>query len=144
MSAFALVSAITALLAQAEPANAVTARSFLEAFAANPKQAKKFTTKDAMMVMGDIGGRFDDYARIIVRQGNFLAGCGVSEVKKRAGLSADEQKNPDIDPRMMQGSISAFDGSYSCPRPDGSTGKIEFTVVLRNDRVLDFYLGGNR
>lgn len=144
MIALAFAVAVAASPAPAVPANTVTARSFLEAFAVNPKEAKRFTTQDAMMVMGDIGGPFDDYVKIIVREKNFLATCRVGEVRGKPAPSAEEQKDPDLDPRLKHGSISVFDGTYSCPQTDGSNRKVEFTVVLRDDLVLDFYLGGDR
>jgi hypothetical protein len=119
------------------------ARQFLEAFAVSPKAAKQFTTKDAAVIVGDIGGTFDDYAKVMRRHPNALKACQVGELKWKQDLSAVEQNDPDLDPRLKTGRIRAFDGSFSCPHAEGSKA-IEYTVVLRDDLVVEFFLGNGR
>ena len=120
------------------------ARQFLDAFAENPKTARQFATKDAAVIVGDIGGTYAQFLKVMRRYPNMLKDCRIAELSWKQDLSAEEQRNPDLDPRLKTGKIRAFAGAYNCPRAGGSKGEVEYTVVLRDDRVVEFFLGGDR
>ena len=125
------------------PEKASFVQSFLLTFAANPSESRKFVTKDAVMAIGDIGGPFVRYVNAIKREPNWLLGCRVGRIEPME-ISPEELRNPDIDPALKRGTISAFRGAYSCARPDGSMREVGFTTILRDDRILQFFLGGER
>jgi hypothetical protein len=119
-----------------------TARVFLEAFAADPAAAKRFATRDANIVFGDIGGPYDDYVRVLQSAGAWMKTCRVVSLHEKPGPPTDELK--DAPPRYHGAKISIVDGTYNCTRPNGSKGDVEFTVILKNDQVAELYVGGAR
>ncbi|HKC02745.1 MAG TPA: hypothetical protein VKC17_05515 [Sphingomicrobium sp.] len=140
MIALALV-AWTSAVAAAEPPSALArARYFLEIFAKNPPEAKKFVTSDARMVVGDIGGTFNDYLGVIRRHSNPFSSCRVGHLEARPSpVSADLKDSP---PWMKGSEMSLFEGEYDCVLPDGSSSTRRVSVILKNDRVFMFQLGG--
>lgn len=115
------------------------ARQFLEAFAANPAAAKQFATEDATIIVGDIGGPYGDYVKIIQSAGSWMKTCRVASLAERPGPSADELK--DAPPRYRGGKLSLIEGAYACARPDGTKFDYKFDVILKDDRVLQLALG---
>ena len=119
------------------------ARQFLEAFAADPVSAKQFVTKDATIIMGDIGGSYDDYVKVIRTEApDWLKTCQVVRLEEKPSPTTEELK--DGPPRYQGGKISVLNGSFSCARQDGSKSDREFTVVMKGDQVVDLYLGDGR
>ena len=119
------------------------ARQFLEAFAANPVSAKQFATKDAVIVVGDIGGSYDDYVKVIKSKApDWLKACQVGQLSEKPSPTTEELQ--DGPPRYLGGKISAFEGSYACVRKNNSRSDVKLTVVLKDDLVVDLYLGVGR
>jgi hypothetical protein len=136
----ALSVVLTSAASQSVDAQA-RARQFLEAFAANPATAKQFATKDATIVVGDIGGPYGDYVPILKSEGPWLKTCRVDQFKKKPEPPVGELKNDELPPRYRGGTLSLFEGAYMCTRPDGSKFDFKFELVLKDDRVVDIALG---
>jgi hypothetical protein len=118
------------------------ARYFLETFATNPLEAKNFITKDAKMAVGDIGGPFNDYLKVLRRKPDWLAGCVVGQLEQKPIPSGEELK--DAPPWMRGGKLSLIEGRYDCQSADGSKGGFRVSLVMRDDRVAMLALDRGR
>jgi hypothetical protein len=121
----------------------VRARQFLEAFAIDPVMAKQFVTTEATIVVGDIGGSYDEYVKVIRSAApDWLKACHVGQLVRQPSPTAEELK--DGPPRYQGGTISVLKGSYSCARQNDSKSDVEFTLVMKDDLVVDLYVGDGR
>jgi hypothetical protein len=140
-AALGLVSSASLATQSAPTTNALeAARTFLEAFAAEPTAARQYVTRDAMVVMGDIGGPFNDYVTIIRSEApDLLTGCRIGQLQEKPGPTAAELK--DGPPRYQGGKLTVFDGNYDCAQNKSRVSDFKFIVILKDDRVVELHLG---
>ena len=107
-------------------------RSFLEAFADDPAGAARFVTADAMVVAGDIGGRYPEFVEAMRPWP--MASCRVATLRLAGILPEDSSE--DVMPHLRGAPIMVVGGSYACARPDGPRAELPVSVYLKHGRVV--------
>jgi hypothetical protein len=130
------IGAATVTPAQLDPVQ--TARTFLEAFASNPSATKKLVAADAMIVVGDIGGRYSEFLRKVRPKANWLATCSVTSLQSKPLPAQAELEKEDSPPWLKGGELALVEGTYSCTDPSGAKGDVVLSVVLKGGRVAQF------